>query len=97
MPLFRWLHFFELLRQWTTISLNSTERPGQEEQITLERREVGTSLQITRKCKNKYVAALLLYFPQDPSHSPAVRQTGYRHRAVQANCPLPHNSTNRLR
>ena len=34
MALFRWLHFFELQRQWTTISLNSTERPGQEEQIT---------------------------------------------------------------
>ena len=74
MPLFRWLRFFELLQQRTTISLNSTERPGQEEQITLERREVGTSLQ-TRKCKNKYLAALLTLLYRQGTGTERCKQT----------------------
>ena len=44
------------------------ERPGQEG-TTLESRELETLMQVTRKCKNKYTTN----FPEDPSHSPAVR------------------------
>ena len=85
MPLFRWLHFFELQRQWTTISLNSTERPGQKEQITLERREVGTSLQ-TRKCKNKYLAALLTLLSRQGTGTERCKQTALYLTIPQIDC-----------